>query len=162
RSGNAGGGRDRFAAGSQQRYAGWDRRNEQFGRFLLRSGNSAFGGWRFHLVRDPERGDGTVFSWDRFRQDRVQHGESQLGCRGDGGRQRLIRWPGARRQFDRARALLLARRRSDVEPRHAVGRRRFRFGYGGGLQREPGGVSRFYPAARAVLLDRRPAFYAAD
>src|ERR1019366_5540537 len=50
----------------------------------------------------PERGDGAVFSWDRFQQDRVQHGESQLGGRGDGGRQRLIRWPGRGWEFDGA------------------------------------------------------------
>ena len=59
----------------------------------------------------------------------------------------------ARWEFDGTRTLLLAGRWSDVEPRHSFGRRGSRFGYGGGLQREPGGVLRFYPAAWAVLLD---------
>src|SRR5258708_5377662 len=34
--------------------------------------------------------------------------------------------------------------------------------YGGGLQPEPGSVLRFYPASRPVLIDRWPAFRAAD
>ena len=114
---------------------------------------------------DPERGDGAVFSRRRIQQDRIQHGESQPGSGGDNGRQRLVRWPGRRWEFDRPRTLLLAGRWSDLESRHPVGRCCSRFGCGRGLQREPGSERdflRFYSASRSVLFYRWPAFYSAD
>ena len=123
---------------------------------------------------------GPIVPGNWFQQDRFQHGEFQPvgGC--DGGRQRLMPWPGSgdwrqqssflpwprrRWEFDCGRTLLLAEWWSDVEPRNPHGRFRFRISHGGNLQREPGSdgnVLRFHSASRAVLLDGWPELYAAD
>src|SRR5258708_13671266 len=93
-------------------------------------------------------------------ENRVEDGESESGCRGDGWRQRLIRWPGGGREFDGARTLLLAGRRNDLEPRNPVGRAGGPcFGYSSNLQTAPGSLLRFYPASCTVLVDRWPQFH---
>ena len=98
----------------------------------------------------------------RLRSARQSQLLAVAATAGDNG---LVPWPGRGRQFDRARTLLFAGWGSDLEPRHPLGRRGSGIGHGSDLQREPGSERDFlrvHPASRTVLIDRRPAFHAAD
>src|SRR5580658_2800593 len=79
----------------QRPHSGRNRRDSHLGRFLLRTGNSAFHKRRYLVDADPERNEWAIFSRYGLPQDCIQHRESQPGGSGDGGRQRRAPRPGS-------------------------------------------------------------------